>query len=538
MSGRATCMPAGRDRPRGFVMVAVLVIVSAAILVATGAIFAARAAVASSRAADFDRRLRDAALDGVALAADALARDRERLLAGGVPTADELLAEIPDGGRRIEVRLVPQPGGALFASESSKLDANAASAESLARLTEPSSELARAIVASAAGRRPLPSIDGAAAYAPRSRAEDALREVLGPLRAVGEERESVEDSRGAAAEDESPPLVSLLTVHGAEPLVDPAGRPRLDLVAAFGDGAASEQSTASISAFEDAERDVLEAVARKAGSNDDDGAIARALIERGVDLARVDAILATCTIQAGTHGKPRVDIVHAHQRVLAALDGIGPEIATRIVDLRDSLDEDERRGTSWLVARRVLTPEQYGAVAGRITGRSALWRFRVESRVVTDEERDGESAGSPGTEPRGACAFDCVVDVSAESGRIAFLRDVSMLTTARVLAHAARSAEGDDETPKTRSSAPVASDDGGGLDDGPDDGLGDSLGDSLGDAPNGAEDGNPPETSRLDGGTHFSRPLEPVVSPREGTAPERAPRGRISPTGRDIGGSR
>ena len=507
----------------GFVMVAVLVIVAAAILVATGAIFAARAALSSSRASDFERRLRDAALDGVALAADAVARDRDRILAGGAPSCDELLAEIPDGDRRIEVRLVPQPGGESFASESAKLDANTASPESLAKVVDASSELARQIVAAMSARRPLTSVDAAVALAPVAKADEALREVLGPLRATGEERESADEARGPADRDAAPPLVAVLTVLGAEPLVDDAGRPRLDLVAAFGDGAAAGESTASLAEFEDAEREALSEVARKAKPDDDDGVIARALIARGVDLARVDRILAGCTVQAGSHGKPRVDIVRANQRVLAAIDGIGPDAATRIVDIRDSLDQDERQGTGWLVSRRILTPEQYGAVAGRVTGRSTLWRFRVEARIVSDQEDDERRSTAADADPRATAAFDCVVDVSSEPKRIAFLRDVTMLPTARVLAYRARAAqdnaEGGEDLPKTRPSDRSDS--------------ADADGDQLADEPSdavGTDDVriDPPEPSRFD--------APRLTAPA--TAPERAPRGRTSPTGRDIGGSR
>lgn len=521
-----------RRAQTGFVMVAVLVIVAAAILVATGAIFAARAALSSSRASDFERRLRDAGLDGVALAVDAVARDRDKILAGAAPSSDELLLEIPDGLRRIEVRLVPQPGGELFASEAGKLDANASTPDALAKVVDASSELAQQIVGSIAGRRPLTSVDAAVALAPAARSEDALREVLGPLRAIGDEREGADESRGPADRDDAPPLVAMLTVLGAEPLIDEEGRPRLDLVAVFGDQAGAEQATASIAEFEDSERDVLSAVARKAKSTDDDGVIARALIERGVDLARVDRILASCTVQAGSHGTPRVDIVRASQRVLAALDGLGPEAATRIVDVRDSLEQDERAGTAWLVSRRILTTEQYGLVAGRITGRSLLWRFRVEARVVSDRE-DGAGVGPAGeADPRATAAFDCVVDVSSERGRIAFLRDVSMLPTARVLAHRALSAldaaGGEDDSPTTpqrQRSAPTDAD----IEPSSDPSAAIDSTDALSDAPSNAV----PEPSRFD----IPRRGRPGAATPERSA-ERTPRGRISPTGRDIGGSR
>jgi hypothetical protein len=478
---------------RAFVMIAVLVVVAAAILVATGAIFAARAATVTSRASDTERRLRDAALDGVLLAADRVAADRERILAGAVPTAEPLVLEIPDGDRRIEVRLVPQWSGELFASEAAKLDANLASPAVLEKLTEDSAEVARELVARLAARRPLTSVDALPALAPPADAADALREVLGPLRAIGDERDELDESGAESRSRASiPPLVELLTVHGAEPLVDASGAAKLDLVAAFGDGAAG-QSTASLQQFEDAERDVLEAAVREArgegqgaGGAADDGLVARGLLARGVDPARVDQILAGCTLEAGTHGAPRLDIVRADVRALAALDGLGAEAAARIADLRDSLDETERKGTSWLVSRRALTPEQYGAVAGRITHRSALWRYRVEARIERADAESGvrsarsrsTATGAPSDEPRATYAFDCVVDVSTERPRIAFLRDIALLPTARALAVLARDAAGD-----TR-------------DDAAGDGAGDAAGDAAGD---GASDREMPK-SDLDGG--------------------------------------
>ncbi|MEY5032395.1 MAG: hypothetical protein RL354_1426, partial [Planctomycetota bacterium] len=369
---------------RGFVLIAVLVVIAAAVLVATGAIFAARGATVSSRAAELERRLRDAALDGVRVAAERLAQDRRELLAGAIPegtVADgesSLLLSIPDGGRSVEVRLVPQPSGALYASEAAKLDAGTATDAALGRLADDASDVARAIVermiAERSGRGgPPPSIDGTASLAAGFAVDEALSAVLGPLQLLGAERELRDEEEGGSAADRgaTPSLVELLTVHGAEPLVDATGSARLDLVAAFEGNSSGGRAEASLDLLEDAEREALEALVRKQGGaaaepqRGDDGAIAAALLARGVEPVRVDRIMDECTLEAGTHGAPRVDIVRADLRVLAAVDGIGPDAAARIVDLRGTLDETERGGTSWLVTRRVLSVEQYGAVAGR-----------------------------------------------------------------------------------------------------------------------------------------------------------------------------
>ena len=148
-------------------------------------------------------------------------------------------------------------------------------------------------------------------------------------------------------------------------------------------------------------------------------------------------------------------------------------------------------------------------MAGRLTHRSGLWRFRVESRILPAEEDD--DASSPSDEPGRVYAFDAVVDISPEVHRIAFLRDVSMLPSARAIAAAkARNAEESDESPKTVD---------------PDSGGDDSDFEEGSDS----ESMIPPR----------SEPRSLDLLPREATmpaAPTRAPRGQVSPAGRDVGG--
>lgn len=532
---------------RGFVMIAVLVVVAAAILVATGAIFAARGATVSSRAADLERRMRDAALDGVALAADLIARDREKILAGASPSGDALLLDIPDGDRHIEVRLVALWSGEFFGSEAAKLDANQSPIAMLEKATEDGSEIAQQITAQIATRRPLSSIDAAASFAAPGQGADTLNEVFGSMSTIGDERDELDEgprgnsgatAGGGASSDRGsvPPLIELLTVHGAEPLVDLDGAPRLDLIAAFGAGGSGDRATASLSQFEDTERIALERVAKDAKEGADDGAIARALLAKGIDLARIDDILSTCTLQAGTHGVARLDIVRADVRALAALDGLGADAAARIVDLRDSLDETERKGTSWLVSRRVLTNEQFGAVAGRITNRSALWRVRVEARIVAasdDETGLATATASQGDEPRGAYAFDCVVDVSTDPARIAFLRDISMLPTARALDSMV--SDGD-----SRRDLGSTGDQQSASDNTRTTGRSSSVADgSLDEETDGSQDA---DIFRRSADSTQAAPSSFDLKPREATIPlpptssSRAARSRVGATGRDIGG--
>ena len=113
-----------RENHHGFVLLAVLVVVAAAILVATGGIFAARATTMNARAAASEQQLRDAALDGVAMAADRIASHRREILRGASPTLDTALFTRGEGLSRIEVTLEALASGEFFESESAKLDFN------------------------------------------------------------------------------------------------------------------------------------------------------------------------------------------------------------------------------------------------------------------------------------------------------------------------------------------------------------------------------------------------------------------------------
>ncbi|MFZ9914741.1 MAG: hypothetical protein ACO3IB_05310, partial [Phycisphaerales bacterium] len=239
----------------------------------------------------------------------------------------------------------------------------------------------------------------------------------------------------APVDDAVPSLVSLCTVHAREALVSADGSPRMDLIAAAGEDGA-DRAEASLAQFDDAVREVLEEVARRAarGTPKDDGDIARALVERGVSTEDMLAVLDRCTLLAGRLAPARLDVQRADARTLAAIDGIGAERAERIVDLRDSLDAEERASTAWLVSRRVMDAGAHAAIAARITHRSTSWRMRVEARLVrAASDETGEPAAAEPT-----AAFDCIVDLSGERPRLAYLREVTLLPTARLLARKAQ----------------------------------------------------------------------------------------------------
>ncbi|MFM1821874.1 MAG: hypothetical protein RI967_140 [Planctomycetota bacterium] len=442
----------------GFVLVAVIVVVAAAVLVATGAIFTARAATAGSRASGESERLRGAALDGVRLAAERLAASRDAILAGGEPELEARLLERGEGGARLEVRLAAMPAGGFAESESAKIDLGHPDGARIARerlddLVAARADLPTEFPEALLAARADEGLDGCLGRLPADLRPASFAALFGALRTLDEEEETraAAEARAAdpgaragasgaaagASEAGALPLLSILTVHAQEPLVRADGAPRLDLVAALGEGADETASGASLADFAEAELAAMREAAAKAGAMPDDGALAAALLARGVAPARIAEILDLATLHPGRRAPARLDILRAGREALASLEVggeavFGAEGAERLLDLRESLAEDERRSTAWLVDRRVLDAERYARVAGSLSARSTVWRVRVVARPAPDE--DALDAGSVASAAR--AAFDAVIDVGGEAPRIVFLRDVSMLATARVLARA------------------------------------------------------------------------------------------------------
>ncbi len=519
-----------RRRTRaGFALLAVVVVVAAAVLVTTGALFASRAATVHAAASASEARLRHAALDGVALMADRLAQSRAAILAGATPDAeslglsDSLVFSTGEGTELVEVRLAPMPGGGYLESEGAKLDFTRAGDDAIAALLEDGSSERRALLEAARASRLRSSLDGAASLVSSGERLRALRELLGGLRTVG----------AAFAEDapEEPeaerPLIALVTVHAHESLVASDGSPRIDIVSLLGESAdvaaasaAGASTPAALDEFSDAEREVFRSVVRRSRGAADDARLAKALAGRGVPPERIAAVLDRVTTHEGALAPARLDVARAPRAVLAAFPGLGAEAAARIDDVRDSLDEDERATTAWLVDRRVLSPERYAEIVAELSPRSTAWRFRVEAsnmalgagRDADDDASTSATSAVPGVGRRFA-AFDCIVDVGAEEPRIVFLRDVSLLETARILARADSQASGASQPIESRAEN-------------------DPRGDVRDERLEEAREPMPAAASTNSRQTRQSRVAEPQQAAT--MAPPPARRARTTPTGRDV----
>jgi hypothetical protein len=397
-----------------------------------------------------------------------------------------------------------------------------------------SDELREAVFKALAGRRDATSVEGVLAQLPESDRVRALKVLLGSLRRASGSDESAESDRASA--DEELPVISLVSAHARELLVDGRGASRLDLVAATGSEDAEREgqttsmdedrrSDAALEAFDEAELKAIEEVVRKIGAEPDDSALAEACLARGVSLARREEILATTTLHAGAFAPARLDLLRAPRPVLEAFarfEKLPDGFAERVESVRESLDAAERTSTAWLVERRVLSAEEHARIAGRVTSRSTAWRFRVVAqlevaagdagateRLTTFDERTAAASSRGGA----TAAFDAIVEVGGPSPRIVYLREVSMLDTARALGLASldRATEGSSRERDTR-------------DDDSDD-----ADPSVTVAQPEASD--VAETSR----DVFPSANEPAKLTEPSVSPSRPQRGKSDPFGRDVG---
>ncbi|MFM1867966.1 MAG: hypothetical protein RL591_1374 [Planctomycetota bacterium] len=528
---------------RGFVLVAVLVVLAAAILIATGSIFSARSGTAASRASIAEERLRNAALDGVALAADALARDRVRILAGGTPELEANLLERVDGDERIDVQLVAMPLGGFVEPEGAKFPLarmDPAISKVFSEILGASSgadELREAVLDALASRRDATSVESILVQLPESERVRAMKVLLGSLRSTNVSDDTAERDR--SSDSEEVPMISLVSAHAREPLVDQSGVSRLDLVAAAGneDTRPSDQlnsvsndrrSDAALEAFDEAELKAIDEVVRKVGAEPDDSALAEACLARGVALARREEILATATLHQGALAPARLDLLRAPRPVLEAfaqLENLPDGFAERVESVRDALDAAERTNTAWLVERRVLSAEEHARIAGRVTSRSTAWRFRVVAqlgtaatdagaaeRLTTFDERTASSSSRGGA----LAAFDAIVEVGGPSPRLVYLREVSMLDTARALGLASLERDAQDSNRE-----------------------GDARDGTSGDV-NPSASVNEPERTDVEETSRdvFPSPSEPAKLTEPAAPPSRPQRGTSDPFGRDVGSAR
>ena len=104
---------------------------------------------------------------------------------------------------------------------------------------------------------------------------------------------------------------------------------------------------------------------------------AGAWVESGVTVRDLPALLDGYT--AGTQPvlQGLVNVSTAPAEVLAALPGMGADLAAQVIARRADLAPEQAATTAWLVTEGILSPEQFKLAAPQLTTRSNQFRLRV-----------------------------------------------------------------------------------------------------------------------------------------------------------------
>ncbi len=375
--------------------------------------------------------LRAALRSGVAASMAQLSAQRDTLLDSGDP---ELVAAwtLPiSAEREARISLVEFDEGALALPEAGRVDVNTAEASALEKFL---SAAAAAAIVDARLAGPITSPERLIGL-PGLHTQDAL--------GTGDDSSAIVSSVGALKGG----LLLRLGVFAAEPNertglgqsgAQGRGQAKIDLSSLEPQAAAEELDRALRAGV--GERWKQRAAEGKRVSTLAD--VVSALIELGEPPAQWGAWLDAVCATPDAFVTGRIDLNRAPAEVLATLPGVDASQARSMVDARGALDAAGRRSPAWPVVQGILTPEQFAALADRVTTRSLQWRVRVRATLTrTRSVFADESSATPG-ELVAEC--EAVIDVSGPTPRIAYLRDITLVPAAMTLAQ--RAASQPDET--------------------------------------------------------------------------------------------
>jgi len=477
------------SRRRGSVILAVMVVMAVALLIVVGMLSVVRGEVAAASTAPRTTQSRALAWSGLQAIGTSLDRQRDRILDGAAPTLRRQIVLVDDDRRLGVVRLLEfGSDGQTLVAEAGKIDLNSVDLESLAATGLVDEALARRIIEHrdrlGGGRfrseidlLAVPGVNATLLYGTLDRL------VLDPR--VGVPRGAGREQRGVTVQG----LLDAVTVHGIEPALQRSGVRRINLNRPW----SSELGERVDERFGGGASTALRQLMQAGTTFDRENRIAEVLAQFNVPPTEWNDILDAFTTESGDLHGGRLDLNTASAEALLSLPGLTPPQAAQIVREREALSEDELAARTWPLLRDILTPEQFGAIAHRVTTRSWTWRFRMAAGEVDAEDPDG-----PLLNP---VVWEVVIDLTAPAWRIAYLRESTLLPLA-----AAWSADSDDEK-----------DD---LDADDDDWIGDGTEENGAD---GAADDDPLTTPQATTATVESRRATPTPRPDGSTPPAEGP---------------
>jgi len=401
---------------RGLALVAVMVVMGGALLVATSLLFVLGAQVAGSSVAADRVQAQALARSGIMVVMARLNEQRETILAGRTPELDETYEIYEVGTRLGVVRLLPVgPGGALLVPEAGKRDLQVTDAEMLAATGLVDDLLAARIVEYREQelRRPYQSVGELLGVTGMT-----VETLYGPIDQIG--RAAAEGDR---AQDGVRGLGDAITVYGFEPALQRNGRLRINLNVPWSD----ELGTRVAERFGSASSDTLKRIMDGGTVFDTEAKIFGVLNFFQMEPSDWPEIIDTFTSEDGDLHYGRLDINTAPYEALLTLPGFEPQQAADVVRIRDDLSDEDRATVAWPAIHGIVEPQAYEQLGGLITTRSWTYRFRLAAgEVDADAPRDGAMDR--------AIIYEVVLDLSSPRPRIAYLREITWLRTAALIA--------------------------------------------------------------------------------------------------------
>lgn len=398
---------------RSFVILSVLVIVTSVLLLVTGLIFIAQAEAAGAAAVHRGVQARGLGWSGIQVVMSQLSEQRDRVLDGEALELDEEYTIYETGGRLGVVRLLPLTvAGEVLVAEAGRLDLNHVDAETLTATELVDSETAAAIVRTRSGLgRPFQSV------AELLEVPGVTPQLLyGPLEDLADIGTAILDA-GPGAEDEPRGLADVVTVYGHGPAIQRSGTRRIHLDVPYSE----DLGRRCDDRFGRGTSAIIKAVLEN-GSLTEERQLIEAFAQQDTPPEDWPDLVDALTAEPGSMHFGRLDLNTASFDALRAMQGIDPAQAQQIVDARTGMSPEDRATIAWPVIEGIFTPEAYAPLADSLTTRSWTYRVRVEAGEVNADEPDGPLDD--------AVVWEAVIDLSDGAPRVAYLRDVSLLTTA------------------------------------------------------------------------------------------------------------
>lgn len=418
---------------RAFVIIAVLVIIGSALYVATALLFQAQADVASShRAADI-AQARALAWSGIQAAMSRLNEQRERILAGQQPRIDDEYQIYETVNTLGIVRMISMgSAGETLVPEAGKLDLNSIDKVALENTGLIAPDVAAAVIAFRQ-QQPGGRFQSVADLLRTSGGSITAEMLHGPLQEITTQdsasmktRDLAERTQARLAEPQVRGLADILTVLACEPALQMTGVLRINLNVPWSEALQQRVSERFGPEAASMAKQLFDTGVRF----DNESRLFQILHQYKSPPENWPPIIDAFTSEDGPFHHGRLDINTASYEALRGLPGVTPEQAAQLARVRDDLSDDERRTVAWPAIAQILPPESYDALAGHITTRCWMYRFRLAAGEVNAAEPDGEL--------HGRVIYEVVIDLSSPTPRVAYLRDITTLqSTARMFAAAA-----------------------------------------------------------------------------------------------------